>query len=232
MPVTFAADHGLTVAAAGATTIARSTTGAVTAGNIVWLLVGWFGTGTISSVTDNSGAALTYVAVQNASPSGDRGVGLVRADAPAGLGAGTTITVTFSASQTDRFLNVISASGAATGAGGVGANSNLANASTTTWSTGSISIGAGSMLLGIAHEDGGGVTGSTPDAGVTEIFDSSPSSDTCTGAYRIEASGGSYAVSGAWNGTGTASSVAYVEIVATGGAAPAPRLLGSLGVGT
>lgn len=200
-------DLGTTAASASSTTIAHTTIGGVPAGSRIILDVSSFSAGTISSA---SGGGLTWAIDAQGSPSGDRLSGLISADAPSGLVSGTAITVTFSAAMTDRGIGVSSWGGIKTGASGyIGVSGSVLTAAGS-WSTGAQSISAGSLLIGVAHEDGAG-TRATPAAGVTELHDFTISAtDDHASAYRIETSAGSYTVSETWTSS-SENSVAYAE---------------------
>lgn len=233
MAIALSANHGASSNNASGTTVAHALVGAAAAGTRIILDACWFSASvTISSV---SGGGLTWVVDVQGTASGSRRVGVVSADCPAGLAAGTVITVTFSAATTDRGLGASSWTGMRTGASGyLGiAPGVVASAAGTAWSTGARTISAGSLLLGVAHQDNTSMS-STPGTGVTELRDVAiaGTSDCWTSGYRIEAAGGSFTVNGTWSATTSGTSIAYVEYLEDGGAAPAPRMLGTLGAGT
>lgn len=217
-------NRGSAGAAASSSTIDVTTTAAIAAGSRIILVICYFGTGSVSSV---SGGGLTWVVDVDGSPSSDRGLAFASAHAPSGLASGTTITVTYSIAQTDRGVQVTEWSGIKSSAylGVSGTNTST----TTAWGTGSRAISAGSALLGASHEDNAGDHTSTPTSPSLELCDNTPSaSDDFTAAYRIEASAGSYEVAGTWSTGGSANSIIYAEYLADAGGAQTVTLTARL----
>lgn len=198
--------------------IAFTTSATVAASGFVTVEVFWFSPSvTLSSV---SGGGLTWtIDVQTASNSSH--VAHVSAQAPSGLASGTTITATFSGSTGGgNAICGTSWTGVASSTP-VDVTSAANNTSSTAWSTPSMTIATGSLLIGAAGNDNTYVT-STPDSPATELHDFgvSPTGYGCTVAYRLPGTSGSYTVSGQWTTSaitaGQATGVAYK--VASGGA--------------
>lgn len=194
------ANAGTAVNDATGTSLAVSTSQAVASSGFIVVSVGWWDTTvTLSSV---SGGGLTWaIAVQGKHPSQNWQQAIAYAQAPSGLASGTTITANFSATTPGRQIGVLSFTGVATSSPvDVTAAVNTTGAST--WTTGNMTILAGSVIVATSHADGGGATTSTTTAPSIEALDWSDGANTSqTTAYRIEASAGTYAVAGTWTGT-------------------------------
>jgi hypothetical protein len=207
-----------------ATSITLTTTAAVAAGALVLVFSGGYGN-TISSVTiTNTGSSvLTWTTdiVDNLSPGspGSPTPGISRAFAASGLSAGAVITATWNASSSVRTITAASILGVDTGdpignvAGPVGVSP-----AAQPWTTGSVSIEAGSILVGHNWNE---TTNSvnTPTSPSLEFVEVGHSNGFRSIAeYRIESSAGSYSVAGSWGATAQSTTVAaeYRAAAATG----------------
>jgi hypothetical protein len=209
-----------------ASSIAFTTTQAVAASGFITLDVGaFFNSAAGQTVTGVSGGSLTWTIDKQAVtsiPGGGALIAKVRAPAPSGLASGTTITATFSASAVGgRSIAGSSFTGVATSSPVDGTPPAIATfSSTTAWATGSATITAGSLVSGMAYQATTNLT-STPTSPSLEEYDinGGAGSFSATGAYRIEASSGSFTVAGTWSGScsGVAAVVAY--LAASGGGA-------------
>jgi len=200
---------------AGAAGTIAFTTSAVVASN-AFIVVGvqWFGSGiTLSSV---AGGSLSWaVDVQGVdAASNNSHVGFASAQAPAGLASGTTITATMSGSADGRAICGTSLTGVKTSSAVDAVGTVTGSAGSTNWSTGNVSVAAGSVLFGTCFSQTSGAS-STATAPSVETHDfASGGGDSVTMAYRIEASAGSVAVAGVWTGAPgflSAIGAAYLE---------------------
>jgi hypothetical protein len=214
MAIVFDKDLGEFHAAPGTgTSVSFTTSQTVASDGLVVLGVAWWHSGRdVSSVTDNSGSPLTYVIdvqghrVGPTNPS----CAMVHALAPGGLPSGTVITATYSGATDGRAIAGVSFTGHDT-ASPVDATGTIQSiTSVAAWTTGSIAIEDGSVLVGISWLDGGSPT-STITAPSIEVADVQNLSALTMG-YRIESSAGSYAVAGTWSSAirqGVSVGVAY-----------------------
>lgn len=196
-----------------------STSVTVAAGDFIVLFVGWFHAATsLSTVT---GGGLTWTIDkqgQAANPAAD-GFAIVTAQAPAGLASGTTLTLTWSATPDacsvsgSEFAGVATSSPVDATVGPVGVSP-----ATNAWSTGNVTITAGSLLVGgVFNESADNRQTSTAGAELADF--GSASGFSAAAGYRIEAAGGSYAISGTWDSAATAQSttVGAAYLAAAGG---------------
>lgn len=199
-------------------TIAFTTSSTVASGGFIVLGVYWWhATVTLLSV---AGGGLTWtVDAQGSSGSMLGNVGVVSAQAPAGLASGTTITATLSAATADgRAIGGTSFTGVATSAAVDVAGTVQGQDPGTAWTTGSLSLAAGSVLVGVSFCENGTTT-STPTGPAVEALDfRSGGGDGVTLAYRIEAAGGSVATAGTWSVSGAHSDIGVAYKAAAGGA--------------
>jgi hypothetical protein len=211
--------------AASSATIPLTTANAVASSGFITLLVGWFGTGTLSSV---AGGSLTW-AIDKTIKNGSVGVAVVSAQAPSGLAASTVITATFSAAQAGRGISGASWTGVATSAP-LDASAS-ATSSATGWTCGAVAtIAANDVVIGACMGDDGSDTTSTPTATWTEVpatagdFPSGGDGETYTMVYRLVTTPASYTPGGTWGLTNTNAGVgvAYMEAGAVAATRP-PR---------
>lgn len=211
---------------ATSSTIATTTTGTIPAGAKIWVVVGWFGTSTLSSISDGTNSYT--IDQQSKSGGGNTSASISSADAPSGLASGTTITATFSAATAgDRSIGIFYSTGVQTGAGAAyGATGANSASSSTAWATGNITVASGDILIGFSHwEDSSTTTSSTPGGSNQEIIDW-PSGGTAgsaqTAVYQI-GTGAAIQGSGTWSNACSAGvdptrsvAVAYKAAAATG----------------
>jgi hypothetical protein len=198
--------------ASSGTTITVTTTASVAANRFIVLAIGGFASAiTVTAVSDNSGSPLTWTvdkqghATNPASPL----AAIASAQAPAGLASGTVITVTYSASSQARAISASTWSGVATSspvdttAGPVGVSP-----AATGYTTGNVTVAAGSVLIGNTMQETGAFT-STPTAPSIELRDWLSSGGSSQVAnYRIETSAGTVANAGTFSTAGQSNTVA------------------------
>jgi hypothetical protein len=219
-------------------TVAFTTSVAVPAGDFITLDIGAAYTSGTPTVTGISGGSLTWTIDKQASAAVvGPNVGLVAkasAQAPAGLASGTTITATFSASAAGgRSIAGASFTGVATSSPVDGTPPAVASfTATTAWATGSATIAAGSVVTGMAWQATSNFT-SAPTSPSLEEYDinGGAASFSATGAYRIEASSGSFTVAGTWSGSASGLALAVAYKAAAGGGGTTVKQLAALGVG-
>lgn len=198
---------------AGAT-VACTTTSAAAAGSTI-ILTGTLITNpeTVNSAADN-GPGLTWT-IDNqwfGSVNGDASTFMASAYAPAGMASGTTITVTFSASTAGgRSVTATSFTGIASASPVDVASLRSLGAATTAWTTPSMSVLAGSVIVGISGTFTGQLTSlvTGPSIEAHDLGDAGGFAQTT--CYQIVAAGGSATVAGTWssNATSTTGGVAY-----------------------
>lgn len=207
-----------TAHATGATSLALTTTHAVPAGGFITLAIQNYGASGATSVTGVSGGGLTWVedAAGAWNANGNVAVRLWRANCPAGLPSGTVITISLDA-----------ASNVEAGATSWAAGADVAvdtfvthpNGGTSAWTTGNMTIAAGSVIVAVSGEGYASSSPSTPTAPAVELIDMSASGvGELTTCYYAPGSAGTYALSGAWSsnvhGFSSTVGVAYKEVAA------------------
>lgn len=223
-----------------ASTIALTTTAAVTAGGFIVLCLGWFNNSSAVTLTSVSGGSLTWTIDKQSSfataGSGILSCAVVSAQAASGLASATTITATLSgAANGGRSIGAMSFTGVAASSPVDGTPPATKNSSSTTaWASNSATLTAGSVLVATAYEAATDTT-STPTSPSVESFDvkGPAGSFAQTAAYRIESSAGSVAVAGTWATSisdTTVNAVAYLA-AGGGGGGPTVKRLAALGVG-
>lgn len=189
--------------------IAFTTTQNVAANGFIVLTATWVNSAgpTLSSV---AGGGLTWSIDKQGFGSANADVGVISAQAPAGLSSGTTITATLSGSTLGgrsicgtSFTGVNSSSALDT------TNGPTDNAGAA-WTTGSMSILAGSVIVACSA-DFAALHTSTVTAPSIEAHDFGDGGFAQTTCYRIEASAGSYTVAGTWSTSevGSTNAAAY-----------------------
>lgn len=204
------------------TTAAFTTTQNVAVGGFIVLTATCNDSQSISSF---SGGGLTWTIDKQGTGLGTSRVAIASAQAPAGLASGTTLTATFSASTGGQrsicgtsFLGVVASAP-------VDVTDNVGFLSTTAWTTNSITVQNGSVIVVCAGNSTNLFT-STPTSPLIEAHDFGQGTGFCqTVCYRIE-SAGSYTSAGTWSSTssGTVNAVAYLAAASTSTAVP-PLLL-------
>lgn len=219
---------------AAASTIAFTTGSNVASGGRIVLGVGWWDSSTtLSSV---AGGSLTWtIHAQGKAGASNMHLAIVSAPAPSGLASGTTITATMSdANAFIRQIAGISFTGIDTGTPvDVAGTAAFTTPAAAGWATGSLSVAAGSVVVGLGYTEDTNRT-STATAPSTEFVDrviaSAPSS--FTGGYRIESGAGSVTVAGTWSSTSTSSALGVAFAAAAGGGGGTTvKNLAALGVG-
>lgn len=223
------ANAGTAANDAGATTIAVNTSANIAVGGFIVASVGWWSAAqTLSSVT---GGGLTWaIAIQRKHASNNVSDAIVYAQAPSGLASVTTLTANFSGSVNGRQIGISSFAGVTTSSP---VDTTATGDNTTTAWTVSGTVAAGSLLIGTSHADD--FRTSTITSPSIEALDWNDGANTGqTTGYRIEATGGTYAVAGTWN----TAPLNHVECLAAfkadaggGGGPPSPKQLAALGVG-
>lgn len=219
-------DSGRNTPAEGGSAISFSfnTTRTIVSGERIWVIISWFGTQTLSSF---SGGGLTWT-IDSQQANGSQHIGLAYADAPSGLTSGTTITGTLSATAAaSGHIASMAGTGWSTGAALARNSATMSGAS---YSSGTVSVATGDVLVGgISGGDsptpGGG--NNTPSGGNTEVHDYAPSpaaGSMQATEYQI-GSGTSIAISG----TGTPADLSGATLaVSFAAAAAGPSLAPSV----
>lgn len=179
-----------------------STTNAVASSGFIVVFAGFADKSqTLTSVA--SSPALTWTVDKNfAFPGGGGGFlacAIASAQAPSGLAAGSSITATFSAAISGTTISATSFTGVATSSAvDTTSNSDDGSVAGTAWTTGNVSLLAGSVLCTNAWSDGGDSNPTvTTGTEANEIFD--PDDNFGHAAfYNIGTSAGNYANAGAF----------------------------------
>jgi hypothetical protein len=216
--VAFDADLGSTDGAGGAPLARTLVTGApAAAGSRIILLVSWFGTQTLNTVSDGSAYAQDKLV-----PNGSERFAIWSRAAPAGLASGSTLTLTWSASPSGA---VLIAAMSFTGVSGVDGVNGSATGSGSSWSSGSAAPTVPGALLvgGAGTEDPTAGTSSTPVNGA-EVHDRYRAADGqgIVSGYVIQTSIVTEAITGTWSNAGATANTGGLAIYTpTAGAADA-----------
>ena len=201
--------------AGGDSTIVFTTSAAVAANGFIVLGIGaWADVGTVASV---SGGGLTWTVDRSTNITHFTTPSIASAPAPSGLASSTAITVTFSATPASQHVCGASFTGVdlSTPQDVVGTTQSVTGAAG--WSTGNLTVAAGSLIVGINFNEGNLTSTATSPA--TELYDFNASgTERLTMAYRIESSAGTVAVAGTLSSTSNHAGVgvAYKAGAATG----------------
>jgi hypothetical protein len=152
--------------AGGLSSYSFNTTRLINAGEKVWVFVSWFNASTTLSSVIASGLAFTIDSQQ--ANGGDK-IALAWADANSNISSGTTITANLSAAGDSADICGFAAPGWAVGA----ALSRNSGTSGQTWTSGTIAVATGDILVGGCYGDGAGSLPpyNTPSGGNTEVHD-------------------------------------------------------------
>jgi hypothetical protein len=193
------------------TSITLTTTQAVASGALIVVCSGGYNGSTTSVTITGGGLTWTTEIVDTMSPGspGAPAPGISSAFAPSGLAASTVLTATWDVSASVRtigassFLGVDTVDKVGNVAGPVGVSP-----AAQPWTTGSVSIEAGSLLIGVNFNESTNAvnTPTAPSVDLTEVGHSD--GFRCVASYRIESSAGSYAVAGSWGATAQSTTVA------------------------
>lgn len=207
------------VGGASSTTVSFATNRIVTAGEKVWVIVSWFDT--TSSLNTVTGGGLAFTVDSQQSNDGDK-LALAWADCAADVASGTTIQGTLSANGISACICGMAASGWATGA----ALARNAATNGQTWSSGSVTVASGNILVGGAYGDGasGNPPYNTPSGGNTEVHDFGVNADSGVFTEFQVGTGAAIAISGTVGATGPSTIAALAASFAASGATPAGRL--------
>lgn len=201
----------------GSTTIALTTSQAVASSGFIVLSVGWFNTGvTLSSV---SGGGLTWtIDKQGQGPGTNMNAALVSAQAASGLASSTSITATFSASAIARMIGGTSFTGVATSTPvDTTDGPKSVTPATTAWTTNSVAISAGSVLIATAYAETTNSSSTVTSPSIEALDWNYAGGVTQTTCYRIESSASSYTVAGTWATSMQSDTVAVAYLAAAGG---------------
>jgi hypothetical protein len=219
--------------AVGGTTQTLTTGNAVASGGFITLLVGWFGAGSLSSVT---GGSLTW-SIDKTIANGSVHIALVSAQAAAGLASATVLTANYSASVTSRAVAGCSFTGIVSSAA-LDATASATPAAGTAWNCGGvITTNANDVVVGVVMGDAGAGTTSTPAGGWTEVpatagdFNDNAAGDSWTMVYQIVSATGTYTPSGTWGISETTAGASGAYMAAGGGGGTVVKQLAALGVG-
>lgn len=219
--------------AGSGSSISLTTSGTVSAGGFIIIGVAWYGTQTLSSVTVG-GSAGTVEKQGGGTTDANAHTAECWFQATSGLAASSTITATFSSGTTDPSISAMSFTGVATSSP-VDTSSGPTNTPSTSWTSGAMTLAAGSVAVSVAMSTSFGSPTSTPGSGMTEATDfDDADGNGQTIAYHIDSgSGGSFTCSGTWsvNNGGVVNAVAYKSAAGGGGGTPAVMKLPALGVG-
>lgn len=186
------------------TTVSFTTNRIVLAGEKIWVYVGWFAANLLSSV---SGGSLAWTVDSQQANGSDR-FGFAWADVASDLPSGTTITATIAGTGGDtKHICGFAAAGWATGAASA---RNSGTTSTTTWTSGTVSVLSGDILVGGSYGEGSpsGATNNTATGGNTEVHDFAASGDSGVATEYQVGTGASIAIQGTWNTATTSANVA------------------------
>lgn len=218
MAVTVDQANIYTGAGAGQTNHLGTTTAAVASGAVIVILAHRFRSGG-GGVYTGTGGGLTWAALATAVVSGNIGIYLLGAIAPAGLASGTTnFGVNSTVGSNDYTVCAGSLLGVDTSGGiaGVVRAFGGASAATAAWATGVIAGSAGDCYIGGAGADGTLRT-STATSGTELIdFNSATSSGSVTLVDKI-GGGASDNLAGTWSGAITHVAIGAALIPAGGG---------------
>jgi hypothetical protein len=203
--------------AVGGTTQTLTTGNAVASGGFITLLVGWFGAGSLSSVT---GGSLTW-SIDKTIANGSVHIALVSAQAAAGLASATT---------PDWLIGGASFLGMETTPTLLATNGAAATASA--WSSGSIAAGETNLGVVMAFEDGSGTATSTSTAPLTELidFNNAGQAEAFTYAYDL-ASASTATLAGSWSASLSHVARGSAFKIAAAGGGTVVKKLSALGVG-
>lgn len=211
------------VSTAGVATVAITTNVAVASNGLIVLNV--FGDPPATLLSSVSGGGLTWTVHKSGTSAVGDAIGIASAPASSGLASGTTITATLDAATTSKMVGGMSILGADLTGSRVDGTIPAENRNTgANWVSTSYTIAAGSIIVGCAGFDFQATE--TPDAGTTECWSvlELTGGNSLLQAYRIEAVGAAYTVSGVWSvGGSTTGDTIVVAFKAAGGAAAAPR---------
>jgi len=209
----------------GITSCSLTTSSAVASGARIFLCLSWQlggGTPVFSSMTAAGGLTWTLEAQIGDGALGDSsGAALIYADAPAGLASSTTLTASwtgtaFAAVLLGSSYTGITGTRTAEGTDRVG--------TTTTWTSPTIAVGAGGIVIGICANDNS-PQANTPTAPAVEDNDFANPSELIYGVIerRIEASAGSYNVAGTLTtAPGVNNAIVVASYEATASVTPGP----------
>jgi hypothetical protein len=207
----------------GSATIAFTTTATVAAGSFIVVGLGWFTSVTLSSV---AGGGLTWT-IDKQGGGGDAvdQNAIVSAQAPSGLASSTTITATLSAgSSPARVIGGASFTGVKTSLP-VDVTAGPTQVTATGWSTGSMTVAAGSLIVGV-NFNGATSSGNTPTSPAAEMWDRTHADGfECVAEYRIESSAGSYAVDGTYGASTKHSNIGVAYLAAADAGPTVPPVL-------
>jgi hypothetical protein len=189
-------------------------------------------TKTMSTV---AGGSLTWAFEQYQWSGGSgefQAIAVAYAQAPSGLATSTTITGTLSATQSSKAAASMSFTGVATSSplDGTAVKTQSAGAGATTWTSGSIALSAGSVLVTGVWDEAG--TSHTATAGTEAV----ESRDTGDGygvelIYRIESGAGSVNNAGSFGANTKWVQISLPFLSAGGGGGATVKQLAALGVG-
>lgn len=218
MAISTPADIGTTAPGGTGSSLGLTTTAAVPAGGKIFVAICWFGSQTLSSVSDGTN---TYTIDKTQTTPGTTNCrfAIASADAPSGLASGSTITATWSGTTADRKIAAAYSTGVQTGAGAAYGAVGQGQSNNTAWSSTTTTVNNGDLLWGGCHWEDGVVAVNTPSGGNTELHEFGPSGNRCVTCYQF-GTGAAIAAQGTWDSAaaidGTAS-IAVAYTAASGG---------------
>jgi hypothetical protein len=217
-----------------AASVSFTSSAAVTAGNLVIVSVGYYGT---QSVTI-SGGGLTWSSTDKTQvgvADANYHCGIWTAQAPSGVAISTVFTATFGASMSNPMIAGAQCSGLATSSVVDTTGGKNTTGTSTAWGSGNITTANANDLLWAACIIDGTQT-STPTAPSAEIHDftnAGAGTHMVTG-YVIKSATGTYAIDGVLSANNTLERVCAIVAYKDsggGGGAVTPKQLAALGVG-
>lgn len=205
----------------GASTVAFNTTATVPSGaRIVVMVAGWLNPPAVAAISNVAGGSLTWVEdIDHPNAANGPNMAIYSADCPSGLVSGTTITATYGVSTEDRFIGGfyiqggISGSDPGTYRGTVDTFDTITDG--TGWSTDSMSVSDGSIVIGAEHTGftSAAATTNTPTGPSVEVHDvtSGGQFDHFTTEYRTISGASSITIAGTVSRTASEFTVVGVE---------------------
>lgn len=205
-------------------TAAFTTTVAAAANTLIVVAVSNL-TSTAPQLASVSGGGLTWSVDKTVAGGSASGTSIASAQAPSGLASGTTITATFTGTPAGaRSIMGMSFTGIKT-ASAVGVTDGHSNALGTAWTTDSMTISPGSVIVAMAMNTTNLFT-STPTAPAVEASDFGSGGFSQTTVYLIDGgSGGATTVAGTWSTAANSETVAVEYLAAPAVPSPPPPVL-------
>lgn len=219
MAFAFDGNKGSLQASASATTIALTTSAAVTAGAEVFVAVSWTHATATCSL---SGGGLTWTQrVAHVTATGSARIAIFTAPAPSGLASSTVLTATFSVTSPNRFIGCCASTGGVDSFGTPASRT----AATAAWDAGAITTTQTNEFIFAACINWDDASSATPLTNYTEVHDVL-STRVFHSVYRIATPAGSFTPGGTYDSVPPSQGWAGVAVSQkeTGGAAPKSQI--------